>query len=144
MIHPLLQTVILIIYTSTFCFAISGTFSYGSERSAFASPNNALPAPIVEDVAVPEITSAEIIDLPSAISEADSQREKNDYSSLSSDDLRIDVPMESVVTSDKYLITQPPSACDLTSGPGRALLDCTTTVAPIQVGFARVMPTSDE
>jgi hypothetical protein len=101
-------------------------------------------APIVDDINVPEITSAEIVDLPNAISDFDSQQEKNDYTSLSADDLKIDVPFESVITADKYLITQPPSACDLTSGPAKVLLDCTTTVAPVQVGFAKAMPTSDD
>lgn len=93
-----------------------------------------LGAPTIDDISVPEISSVYVPELQASIDEAETQKRKEEYTALSAEDLKIDVQMGTIESSTKYAIAPPRSTCDEVTGAAKKLLECKTTVPPIQIG----------
>lgn len=92
-----------------------------------AVSHDAFIPPTIQDYKVEEITSEYVPLLQEIADEAAVEKQRKQYSSLSEDDLKINVRMDSIESPIRYLVTPPPSTCEGASGPAAKLLDCVTT-----------------
>ena len=146
------KTVILMVASGNFAFALVGLsravrrvppgagvaqFPFTPlQPVVYGSDDSTLGAPVIQDVNVDEINSVYVPDIQAQVADATVEQRKNDYVSLSPEDLAIDVHMGTVESLTKYMITPPPSTCDGATGPAAKLLDCTTPVPPVKlIGF---------
>ena len=83
--------------------------------------------PSIQDYKVEPITSEVIPTLQELAEEAAVKKRQDQYTSLSEDQLKIEVRMGSIESPIRYLVTPPPSTCDGATGPAAKLLDCVTT-----------------
>lgn len=90
-------------------------------------------APVIQDYKVEPITSEDVPLLEELSQQAATKKRKDSYTSLSEDDLKITVKMESIESPLRYLVTPPPSTCDGATGPAAKLLDCVTTFPRVQI-----------
>jgi hypothetical protein len=94
---------------------------------------NSFEAPNIQDYKVEPITADNIPLLQELAEESTIKKQQNKYSSLSEDDLAIDVRMPSIESPLRYFITPPPSTCSGATGPAAKLLDCATTFPRIVI-----------
>ena len=83
--------------------------------------------PSIQDYKVEPITSEQVPILRELVEEQAEQKRKSQYTSLSEEQLKIEVKMGSIESPIRYLVTPPPSTCDGATGPAAKLLDCATT-----------------
>lgn len=83
--------------------------------------------PAIQEYKVEEITSEDIPLLQEISDAAAVEKKRKQYSSLSEEDLKINVRMDSIESPIRYLVTPPPSTCEGATGPAAKLLDCVTT-----------------
>jgi hypothetical protein len=83
--------------------------------------------PAIQEYKVEEITSEDIPLLQEISDEAAVEKKRKQYSSLSEEDLKINVRMDTIESPIRYLVTPPPSTCEGATGPAAKLLDCVTT-----------------
>lgn len=83
--------------------------------------------PAIQEYKVEEITSEDIPLLQEISDSAAVEKKRKQYSSLSEEDLKINVRMDSIESPIRYLVTPPPSTCEGATGPAAKLLDCVTT-----------------
>ena len=88
--------------------------------------------PMIERVAVEEITSDPVIDFNIA-STTESPQARDVITSLSADDLHIDVNLGTILSTDAYIITPPPRVCDTAYGPGAKLFKCATPLPAVTI-----------
>ena len=90
-------------------------------------------APSIRDYKVEPITSEDVPLLEQLAEQAAVKKRKDSYTSLSEDDLKITVKMDSIESPLRYLVTPPPSTCDGATGPAAKLLDCATTFPRVRI-----------
>ena len=83
--------------------------------------------PSIRDFKVEQITSENIPLLQDIADEAAVKKRESQYTSLSEDQLKIEVKMGTIESPIRYLVTPPPSTCEGATGPAAKLLDCVTT-----------------
>jgi hypothetical protein len=88
--------------------------------------------PMIEHVAVDEITSDPMIDFNIALT-TESPEARDVITSLSVEDLHIDVNLGTILSTDAYIITPPPRVCDTAYGPGAKLFKCATPLPAVTI-----------
>ena len=109
----------------------SKAFTPGGNRflmpgSQFGNP------PLIERVEVEQITSDPQIDFNIAQTTVIPVM-KQEITSLTAEDLHMDVEIKGDLSTDAYIVTPPPRVCDSAYGPGAKLFSCTTPLPAVTI-----------